>query len=71
MVGLTLSRQPEQNNGRLGGLAQSEDSAEIGVGGYQDAVFLGSAIENLLVIGCGQSIVAYVRRIVPSLPQPL
>ena len=65
-----MCRQPEQDNGGLGGFSQSEDRAKIGVGGYQDAVFLSGAVENYLVVLPRHAVVSHMGRVVSRLSEP-
>ena len=71
MIGMTLCRQPEQDDGRPGSFSQGEDRTKIGVGGYQDAAFLSGAFENYLVGVRRHAVVTYMRRVVSGLPQTL
>ena len=51
LLGPSLGASTEQDEGRTLGAACREERREIGVGGNEDPVFCGGAVEDLLV-GC-------------------
>jgi len=63
-LGLPLSASTEQDDGRLFGVAGREERREVGVGGDEDSVFGGRAVEDLLVGCCLQAVVADVYGVV-------
>lgn len=64
--GAPLRTVTKENEGRLGRVAQREQSAEVGISGYEHAVFIGGTGEDVFISRGLQVIIADMDGVVPG-----